>query len=88
MTRDLPTPKQFRTAGFNIVPPARPGDEPRVSVEGATARPPYHYVVSLAEFSALNADAMDQEGADEDAAFLARVWEIDVDLDECWGVTL
>lgn len=82
---NTPSIEQFINADFNIIEPGFIGGDPAITVENAIAPEPFYYEVDLSTWHQLHQEALCESDEDD---YVHRALEIEVELNEDFGITL
>lgn len=82
---NTPSIEQFINADFTIVHPGFIGGDPAITVENAIAPEPFYFEVDVSTWHRLHQEALCESDEDD---YVNRALEIEVELNEDFGITL
>ena len=82
---NTPSIEQFINADFNIIAPDFINGDPTISVENAIAPEPFYFEVDVSTWGRLHQEALCESDDDD---YVNRALEIEVELNEDFGITL
>ena len=82
---NTPSIEQFMNADFNIIEPGFIGGDPAITVENAIAPEPFYFEVDVSTWGRLHQEALCESDDDD---YVNRALEIEVELNEDFGITL
>ena len=82
---NTPSIEQFMNADYSIVHPGFIGGDPAITVENAIAPEPFYFEVDVSTWGRLHQEALCESDDDD---YVNRALEIEVELNEDFGITL
>ena len=82
---NTPSIEQFMNADYSIVHPGFIGGDPAITVENAIAPEPFYFEVDVDTWHRLHQEALCESDEDD---YVNRALEIEVELNEDFGITL